>query len=194
MSQSDYIRYKRVSTTLRDLSSNPTNFPPIISQSDYTDFTNFTMVNTVVNTNINYNEILPTNTIKIFGIPVTNPTNCWTYPLCINTDKRPNRIPPKDIDLSNNLQNIIPILPRKYVKHPTNINSMSCLNNNNGAPFANPQTPFSKLNPRYKIYSKSANTSNTNENSTFNTNTIAYGNRRLNQLRCNECSKICPLV
>jgi hypothetical protein len=185
MSQSDYIRYKRVSARLQDLSSNPTNTPSIISQSDYTDFTNYTITNTVINTNKNYNELLPPDTTQIFNITVPNPTSCWTYPLCVDTNNRPNRIHPTWTDVSNNLRNIIPILPQKYVKHPPvyKRSTLLCLNNKNGSLFAN---------PTYKVYPILKNSSNTRENATFNTNTTAYGNRRLNQLTNNKCANTCP--
>ena len=155
MSQSDYIRLKRVSQKLKDLNQSP-NVPYQISPSEYVEYTNYQLSNTIVNTNINYNKLNPAHTIAVFDIPVPNATisgnynitPCQTYKVCgtgtgDTTINRPNHITSwTDGDLTistqytiatNNNRNIIPILPRTYVKHPA-FRNLRNLDNNNGFP------------------------------------------------------------
>jgi len=206
MSQSDYIRLKRVSQKLKDLNQTP-NVPYQISPSEYVEYMNYQLSNTIVNTNINYNKLNPKNTITVFNIPVPNAiisgnyntTPCQTYKVCRTgtgdtTTNRPNHItswttgnlsiPAQYTSAINNKRNIIPILPRKYVKHPA-FRNLRNLDNNGNKIYHSTGTPYSTFNTN-KIY-HSPNT----PNSTFNTNRSAYTNRRLKQMIYATCNETC---
>ena len=71
MSQSDYIQRKKLATNLK--TSNQTKFPNSINSEDYTLFKQYTIENTVKNTSKLYNQLLQTNTNKIFNMEITNP-------------------------------------------------------------------------------------------------------------------------
>ena len=88
MSQSDYIKYKRVSTELRlDASCSP-----VLTSQNYLDFEQFNLENTVVNTCNNYSLLTPSGEQIVFGME-RNATYCPSFNLCRNTNKRPNRVP-----------------------------------------------------------------------------------------------------
>lgn len=94
MSQSDYLKYLKVSTQLSlDASKNQ---PPVFNPSTYLNYKEYVLQNTIINTSITYNLIRPTEEILIFDIE-RNPTNCPTTNECINTNNRLNRIPMSSI-------------------------------------------------------------------------------------------------
>jgi hypothetical protein len=108
MSQSDYIQYKKTGIRLRDLSSEPS----VIDSDLYTSFVNYNLENKVINTKITYNQLIPANKQIIFGSE-RNVTNCPTFILCNNTNKRINRMPILRTQAT-------PRPTRKYVKDPVN--------------------------------------------------------------------------
>jgi hypothetical protein len=87
MAQSDYLQYKKVSHQLRNLS----DYGNVIDPSTYMSFKNYTLENTVKDTNIMYTKLLPPTHQNVFGMNKF-PTNCPTYPLCKNTQTRVNRV------------------------------------------------------------------------------------------------------
>ena len=94
MSQSDYLKYLKVSTQLSlDASKNQ---PPVYNPSTYLNYKEYVLQNTIINTSITYNLIKPTEEILIFDIE-RNPKNCPNTNECINTNKRLNRIPMSNV-------------------------------------------------------------------------------------------------
>lgn len=67
MSQSDYIKYKRVSTELR-IDNNKTKMQPVINQSGYNDYKQYTLENTIVNTKTVLNRITPQKAQVVFNM------------------------------------------------------------------------------------------------------------------------------
>jgi len=100
MSQSDYLKYKKISTTLIvDMS---TNMLPILNSQDYSDYKEFVLENTVSNSKVIYRKITPINTQVVLGMDKnktlvqnmgTLTSNCPSFLLCNNTNRRPNRVP-----------------------------------------------------------------------------------------------------
>jgi hypothetical protein len=90
MSQSDYLKYKRVATILK-VDNNTSKQPPVFASQDYVNFKEFTLENTIVNTKLRYNhltvsgDVLIMNMNKVVG-------NCATFPVCQNTNLRTNRV------------------------------------------------------------------------------------------------------
>jgi len=105
MSQSDYIKYKRVATQLKI-----DKLSPVLSNEQYTDFKQYTIENTVINTDTLFNELLPQNTNIIFNMQ-KNISHCPTFPVCINTNARSYRVPMGKIYFTPR-----PVVT--YVKHP----------------------------------------------------------------------------
>jgi hypothetical protein len=87
MSQSDYIKYKRVATQLKI-----DKLAPVLSNEQYTDFKQYSIENTITNTDTLLNELLTPNTNIIFNMQ-KNISSCPTFPVCINTNTRSYRIP-----------------------------------------------------------------------------------------------------
>ena len=89
MSQSDYIKYKRLSVELKKLSE----LPSVIEARQYTDFKEFSLENTITNNKTQYNKLFPENSINVFGMEKSNASNCAQFALCRDTNSRANRKP-----------------------------------------------------------------------------------------------------
>lgn len=115
MSQSDYLKYKRISTQLKiDKLAN------VLSNQQYTDFKQYSIENTVSNTTTLFNELLIPNTNIIFNMQ-KNISSCPTFPICLNTNTRAYRVPMKEIYFT-------PRPVSMYVKHPSNEkNDCNCI-------------------------------------------------------------------
>lgn len=91
MSQSDYLKYKRVATLLKI-----DKLSPVLSNQQYTDFKQYSIESTITNTHTLFNELLIPNTNIIFNMQ-KNISNCPTFPVCNNTNTRSHRVPMNDI-------------------------------------------------------------------------------------------------
>ena len=94
MSQSDYIKYKKVSNLMKIDTNNKQ--PPVITEDNYIMFKQYNLVNSIVDTKVKYNVLTPSGTQDVFGI-LRNPQNCPTMLFCRNTNLRSNRIPMLEI-------------------------------------------------------------------------------------------------
>ena len=87
MSQGDYIRYKRVANELVEQSK----LAPVLYSSQYTNYKEFKIENTVFNNNPTYVNLNQTNASVVFGITRRNAASCPSFILCNGTNARPNR-------------------------------------------------------------------------------------------------------
>lgn len=93
MSQSDYIKYKKTSTKLRiDNSSVNNKEPPVFGSSDYIDFKQYHLENTINDTSLTFNYIVQDGRHLVFGMDKVVST-CPNFIDCSNTNLRPNRVP-----------------------------------------------------------------------------------------------------
>ena len=99
MSQSDYIKYKKINAKL---SENAVKQSPVLNSSDYSDFKEFVIENTVLNKKLIYNKITDPSNQIVFNMEKKkskvqnmgkNISNCPSFLLCNNTNYRKNRIP-----------------------------------------------------------------------------------------------------
>jgi len=91
MSQSDYLKYKKIATQIKLDMSN--NMPPVFECQNYLNFKQYSLENTVKNTKTIYNKITPSGETIIFDMEINN-NECPTvvkFPICTNTNKRANR-------------------------------------------------------------------------------------------------------
>jgi|UniRef100_A0A6C0ITB4 hypothetical protein len=87
MSQSDYLRRKRISNILyNDISDNP-----IYNSKTLLDFKQYQLENEIVSLNINNQKMGSAESQRIFNMD-RNVTNCPTFIVCTNTSLRPNRV------------------------------------------------------------------------------------------------------
>jgi hypothetical protein len=87
MSQSDYLKYKRVSTELK-INDQPRVFPT----QEYIDYKQYSMENATKNTKITYNQLIPPNRKIIFNMEKKT-SSCPTFIICKSTNTRTNRVP-----------------------------------------------------------------------------------------------------
>lgn len=62
MSQSDYIKHKKISNII------PSQLPNILNNKDYVDYKQYYLVNTIENTKENYNIATIPNTQNVFNM------------------------------------------------------------------------------------------------------------------------------
>jgi hypothetical protein len=113
MSQSDYIKYKRVGSILKlEADTAKHQLLPVLSGQEYIDYKQYDIETNVVNSITLYNESKNLDTQNIiFGMTMTR-TNCPTFKLCTNTNERSNRVPLSEIYIT-------PRPVAKYTKHPS---------------------------------------------------------------------------
>jgi|LauGreSBDMM110SN_4_FD.fasta_scaffold70706_2 hypothetical protein len=90
MSQSDYIKYLRVSTQL--LLDSSKNQLPVFTSKDYLEYKEYVLENTIKNTKIINNLLTPSGEQIIFGIE-RKTNDCPSMNFCKNTNLRLNRKP-----------------------------------------------------------------------------------------------------
>jgi hypothetical protein len=100
MSQSDYIKYKKITTVLTIDMSN--NFSPVLDSQNFLDYKEYVLENTVANSKIVYRRIVPSTTQVVLDMEKTkskvqnmgtSTTVCPSFLLCKNTNIRPHRVP-----------------------------------------------------------------------------------------------------
>jgi len=90
MSQSDYIKYRRISEQLQlDASKNQL---PVMTQTNYLDYKEYVLENTIKSNSVVYNLLTPSGEQIVFGME-KRAANCPTTYECINTNKRLHRVP-----------------------------------------------------------------------------------------------------
>jgi hypothetical protein len=93
MSQSDYIKFKKTATKLRiDNTSINNKEPAVFVSSDYTDFKQFNLENTINDTSPTFNYIVQDGRHLVFGMDKVV-SSCPTFVVCSNTNIRANRVP-----------------------------------------------------------------------------------------------------
>jgi hypothetical protein len=107
MSQSDYIRYKRISNELKY-----DTLPPVLNNKQYVDYKQYTILNTTVSLKPDYREPTPFGTVNIFDMN-KKVLFCPDFVTCKNTNSRPNRVPMSNVYFT-------PKYLTKYVKDPAN--------------------------------------------------------------------------
>jgi len=113
MSQSDYIKYKRVSTVLKRSSE----LPPVLTEQNYLDYKQYAIWNSIPDTKLNENNLIPSGTFLIFDV-LKKTTHCPTFPVCVDTNTRVNRIPMSTVYFT-------PKPVAKYVKAPSVVMNMN---------------------------------------------------------------------
>lgn len=87
MSQSDYLRRKRISNMLRiDIAEDP-----IYNSKKLLEFKQYQLENEITSSNINHQRVVPSGSQLILNMERTV-TNCPSFILCTNTSQRPNRV------------------------------------------------------------------------------------------------------
>lgn len=89
MSQSDYIKYKRVSQELKAINK----LAPVLDPNDYVDYKEYSLENSIQNTKLQYNQLIPSGKKIIFNMEKSNTTTCPVFTICKNTNARTNRKP-----------------------------------------------------------------------------------------------------
>lgn len=95
MSQSDFIIRKKTAAKLAGISKTPIDrgdFPQVFSSQEYTDFYQFQLTNTIINTKTTPNELVAPNHQLVFNMEVTSAINCPSFVVCNNTNTRQNRV------------------------------------------------------------------------------------------------------
>ena len=114
MSQSDYLKHKRVGIQLR-IDSSWNNLSPVLTTQQYIDYTQYALENSIRNTDPyaspfygKYNNIFGMNKIT---------TSCPTFITCSGTNVRPNRVPLSTVYFSPTIQPLTILQRREQEKN-----------------------------------------------------------------------------
>ena len=131
MSQSDYIKYKRTAHILENFNApvNQKDFPRVFSAQQLTDYKQYSLENTIVNTRTRFNMLVPSGDKIVFSMNLQNATNCGNFAVCNNTDQNPNR---EEVKTFYNIGLGLPSVSNRtyYTKHPSTPDSSGCYVNN----------------------------------------------------------------
>lgn len=95
MSQSDYIKYKRVANQLR-VDTTLEQQPAVFDSQRLLDYKQYALENTVVNTVPALNRLVPSGRQRVFNMDKVV-DSCPTFPVCSGTNLRTNRRPMLDV-------------------------------------------------------------------------------------------------
>ena len=127
MSQSDYIRHKRISNELVEQGK----LMPVLNAQQYTNYKEYSLENTIYSSTLSYNKIIPANTPVVFDIQYNNANTCPPFVLCSGTENRPNRLPLGGVPLIRP-SSMKPLLgkynPLRKKSYITKLNYCSCVN------------------------------------------------------------------
>jgi hypothetical protein len=93
MSQSDYIRYKKIYRELKEYDSTPEKLPVVFESGKYIAYKEFSLENTILSNKTAYDKYIPQNTPVVFGM--VKKCSAPTFELCRNTNLRGNRPTPE---------------------------------------------------------------------------------------------------
>lgn len=88
MSQSDYIRHKKLSTELKEISK----LSKVLESQKYTAYKEYSLENTIPSVKDVYYRFIPDGTQFVYEMIRNNASNCSDMEFCINTDLRDNRV------------------------------------------------------------------------------------------------------
>lgn len=96
MSQSDYLKYKRISNELRidnqiEEGMNRTNQSAVFNSQDLLSYKQYSLTNTIVNTKPTLNRLTFKSRQRVYDMDKVV-GNCPTFIVCKNTDDRANRV------------------------------------------------------------------------------------------------------
>lgn len=88
MSQSDYIKHKRLSSELREVAK----LSPTLDAQQYTAYKEYSLENTVYSDKNVYYKFIPQGTQYVYGMEIRNAWNCTDMAFCRDTEWRSNRV------------------------------------------------------------------------------------------------------
>jgi len=89
MSQSDYIRYKKLSNQLLEVNK----LDPILNSQDYTNFKQYYLESNIINTNPKINNLVLSGYTTIFNMnKIIDHCPIYNFKMCNHTQTRPNRL------------------------------------------------------------------------------------------------------
>ena len=91
MSQSDYIKYKRVQRELTELQDDPTKFPVVFESGKYISYKEYSLENTILSSTKMYDKIISSDIPVVFGMIKNCAADSPTFILCSGTNERGNR-------------------------------------------------------------------------------------------------------
>ena len=94
MSQSDYLKYKRISNQLRidnQKDAGATNQSAVFNSQDLLHYKEYSLTNTIVNTKPTLNKLTLNSRQRIYDMDKVV-ENCPTFIVCGDTSARPNRV------------------------------------------------------------------------------------------------------
>jgi hypothetical protein len=86
MSQSDYLKYKKTATVLKQQS----DLSKVLNSQELSEYKMFSLENTIINTIPTKNALVTPGSIRIFNMN-KKVTNCPSFQVCTSTNNRVNK-------------------------------------------------------------------------------------------------------
>ena len=125
MSQSDYIRYKRVNNEMAEMAKFPRKMPSILESGKYISYKEYSLENTIVNHIEEYDKLNDPNYPIVFGMVKKCIVSEQNMIMCRGTDKRPHRILVTNTPMFNTPK-ISDISKQKRMKWNTILDNKMC--------------------------------------------------------------------
>jgi hypothetical protein len=126
MSQGDYIRFKKLSAKLRNV-SNKEDFPQVLQSQDFTNYLEYSVLNMNKNTKTTYQLLNTSTNSVIFDMKLKDTSTCSTL-ICpkINgpAGRRVNQADSTGFLNGEGMPVVSAV--RKFVKHPVQIHTAKC--------------------------------------------------------------------
>ena len=126
MSQGDYIRFKKLSAKMRNV-SNKEDFPQVLQSQDFTNYLEYSVLHMNKNTKTTYQLLNTSTNSVIFDMKLKNTSGCSTF-ICPNvsgtTTRRVNQ--EESTEFLNGEGVPVVTAVRKFVKNPTQIHTKKC--------------------------------------------------------------------
>ena len=126
MSQGDYIRFKKLSAKLRNV-SNKEDFPQVLQSQDFTNYLEYSVLNMNKNTKTTYQLLNTSTNSVIFDMKLKDTSTCSTL-FCpvegVPSIRRSNQ--EESTEFLNGEGVPVVTAVRKFVKNPTQIHTKRC--------------------------------------------------------------------
>ena len=126
MSQGDYIRFKKLSAKMRNV-SNKEDFPQVLQSQDFTNYLEYSVLHMNKNTKTTYQLLNTSTNSVIFDMKLKNTSGCSTL-FCpdegVPSIRRSNQ--EESTEFLNGEGVPVVTAVRKFVKNPTQIHTKKC--------------------------------------------------------------------
>jgi len=103
MSQSDYLKHKKMATVLKSVA----DLDPVLMSGDYTSFVGYSLdkqIGNIASPKVVYSKLIQPTYQRSFSMDLPHKNLCMGMTICKNTNSRPNRVLLSDVYVQSTAQ------------------------------------------------------------------------------------------